>query len=65
MGKSAFGNTMAAGKAFKDMSMQNRRTGPSNKNLGPSRVARPNPVGEIRTMAGKAIKGMDKGAGTS
>lgn len=62
-GQSAFGNVMRAGAAAVASSKMNRRTGPSNKNLGPSRVSRPNPAPMIRSKVGMSIKGPDKGAG--
>jgi hypothetical protein len=59
----SYGTVTKAGRAFKAGSMQNRRTGPSNKNLGPSRVSKPNPAPTVRSLAGRAIKGPDLGAG--
>ena len=58
----AYGNVMRAGAANFAASKQNQRRGPSNKNLGPSRVARPNPAGAI-SSTGQQVKGPDKGAG--
>lgn len=62
MASGAYGTVTKAGAAAKAESAQTRR-GPSNKNLGPSRVARPNPAGTIRSTVGSSIKGPDKGAG--
>lgn len=44
-------------------SHSNRRTGPSNKNLGPSADRKDNPASTVRSIAGTTIKGPDKGAG--
>jgi hypothetical protein len=60
----AYGNLMAAGRAtVATANGAGLRRGPSNKNLGPSRVSKPHPAPSIRSTAGKAIKGPDKGAG--
>ena len=61
----SFGNVVNSGKMHAAMSHQNQRTGPSNKNLGPSRNAQANPASTVRGIAGKTIMGPDKGAGTS
>ena len=61
-GKSVGGTT----KATAEITVRNSkmdRVGPSNKNLGPNRVARPGQTGTIRSLAGKAINGPDLGAG--
>ena len=63
-GKSVGGTVEATARITEANSHMTRR-GPSNKNLGPSRAARPNEAPSIRGLAGKAIKGPDRGAGTS
>jgi len=60
--RSNMGTTVGTGRAMMDKSMANRRTGPSNKNLGPSRVNRPNPAPQVRGLS-PGLKGPDKGAG--
>lgn len=64
----AYGNVMNAGRqtiASSTGSDPGRR-GPSNKNLQPTRVSRPNPAPSLRSNVGRAgIKGPDKGAGSS
>jgi hypothetical protein len=60
----SFGNLMNSGRKHTAMSNQNRRTGPSNKNLGPRRG--PSGAGPTSTLKGgitRPIKGPDKGAG--
>ncbi len=59
------GGTVAATAAITMTNSAMTRRGPSNKNLGPSRDARPNEAPSIRGLAGTAIKGPDRGAGTS
>ena len=60
----AYGNVVAAGKATMATDKgAGLRRGPSNKNLGPSRVSKPHPAPMVRSTAGKSIKGPDKGAG--
>ena len=44
---------------------QGSRQGPSNKNLNSSSRSRANEASTIRGLAGKSIKGPDKGAGGS
>ncbi len=51
------------GKAMAAQSHANRRSGPGNKNLGPSRNAQANPKGTVRAIAGKSIRGPDLGGG--
>ena len=60
-GQSAFGTVMKAGAASMRNSKMPMRTGPSNKNLGPSASRQANPTGMLRGMS--PIKGPDKGAG--
>ncbi len=52
------------GKRMVAMSHQNQRTGPSNKNLGPSANRQANPQGTIRST-GQQVRGPDKGAGAA
>ncbi len=42
---------------------QSSRSGPSNKNLGSNAARKPSPAPMIRSVAGRSIKGPDKGAG--
>lgn len=63
-GKSVGGTTEATARIMKDNSAMTRR-GAGGKNLGPSRAARPSQAPVIRSLAGRAINGPDKGAGTS
>lgn len=51
------------GNKMISMSRQNQQRGPGNKNLGPNRVSRPNPAPMVRSMAGKTLRGPDKGGG--
>ncbi len=60
-GQSTTGDVVKTGKMMARQS-QGMRRGPSNKNLGPSRVSRPNPAGEVRSKS-PGLKGPDKGAG--
>lgn len=60
-GMSTTGDVVKTGKMMMRQASGSRR-GPSNKNLGPSRVSRPNPAGMVRSMS-KNLKGPDKGAG--
>ena len=64
-GMSTTGDVVMTGRLFANQSKSGKRTGPSNKNLGPNRVSRPNPAPEIRSIAGRTLKGPDKGAGQS
>lgn len=57
------GKVVPTGKLFVAQSKSGKKTGPSNKNLGPSRTARPNTAPTIRSLAGMSIKGPDLGAG--
>ncbi len=59
------GKMVEVGKAMAAQSHKNGRTGPSNKNLGPRAVSKPNPAAQVRSMGGMNLKGPDKGAGTS
>ena len=54
---------VASGRAAIAESKMSRR-GPGGKNLGPSRVSKPNPQGTIRST-GQQVRGPDKGAGSS
>ena len=60
--RSMTGDMVDTGKMMVAKSKSGGRTGPSNKNLGPSRVGRPNPAPQIRSMSPN-LKGPDKGAG--
>ncbi len=60
---STTGDVVKTGKMMAQQS-QGFRRGPSNKNLGPSRVSRPNPRPQIRAPQGN-LKGPDKGTGGS
>jgi hypothetical protein len=62
MGGQSFGTLKNSGMKHREMSHQNQRTGPSNKNLGPSRKSVAHPAGAIRST-GQQVKGPDKGAG--
>lgn len=61
-GTSTMGTVVKTGKMMTQQSQGSRR-GPSNKNLGPSAARRPNPAPTVRGIAGRSIKGPDKGAG--
>lgn len=63
MAGGAYDTVVKSGRAHMAQTHQNRRNGPSRKNLQSTRVSRPNPSSNIRSMAGRAIKGPDKGAG--
>lgn len=39
------------------------RRGPGNKNLGPTAKKQANPTGMIASLAGKSLRGPDKGTG--
>ena len=57
----AYGDVVTAGRSSAQAGRVTRR-GPGNKNLGPSRVSRPNPRPMIRST-GQQVKGPDKGTG--
>ncbi len=59
---SSTGDVVKTGKLMIARS-QGARRGPGNKNLGPNRVPRPNPTGTVRSLAGKFLRGPDKGTG--
>lgn len=63
-GQSTTGDVVKTGKLMTQQASGSRR-GPSNKNLSSSAARRPNPAGTVRAVAGKSIKGPDKGAGGS
>jgi hypothetical protein len=51
------------GKLMTAQANANTRRGPGRKNLGPSAMRKPNPAAGVRSVAGKNLKGPDKGAG--
>lgn len=62
MADRAYGTVMKAGMASMSYG-HGARKGPSQKNVMATRKAKPNPAMAIKSMAGKAIKGSDRGAG--
>lgn len=62
--RSTFGDMVSTGRSMVSKSTAGKRTGPSNKNLGPSAVSRANPASQVRSMS-PGLKGPDKGAGGS
>ena len=60
----SFTTVMNSGRQHAAMSKQNQRTGPSTKNLGPSRGASgQHPKSQLNGSITAPIKGPDKGAG--
>lgn len=57
------GDVVETGKMAIAQSKDRVRRGPGNKNLGPVRVAQPNPTGVVGSLAGKFLRGPDKGTG--
>ena len=60
---STAGSVVKTGKMMMDQANANMRRGPGIKNLGPSANRQSNPAGMVRSMAGKTLRGPDKGAG--
>jgi hypothetical protein len=61
--RSTTGDMVSTGKGMISKSMAGKRTGPSNKNLGPSAAKKSNPASQVRALGGMNLKGPDKGAG--
>jgi hypothetical protein len=61
MAGGAYGTVVNSGRAHMASGKMSRR-GPGKHKIQSSRVSKPNPAGEVRSMAG-SIKGPDKGAG--
>lgn len=62
-GQSTAGSVVKTGRLMAGQANANIRRGPGVKNLGPSASRQSNPAGMVRSVAGKTLRGPDKGAG--
>lgn len=62
MADKAYGNVTRAGRETMGYGKMDRR-GPGKHKVQSSARSKSNPAGTVRSMAGRAIKGPDKGAG--
>ena len=55
--RSTFGDMVSTGKSMVSKSTAGKRTGPSNKNLGPSASSKANPASQVSRVRTRALVG--------